>query len=122
MWTLILFCQVRCDKGAKRGPNHVLLDKPPAKSSQKDKAGSSCGAEAFPADSSDDEANAPRPLAPAVSSKAASSKKKAPAAAPLEERDAPSEKPPPTHKPEKWACKTCTLINAGRPHLRPRPR
>jgi len=31
----------------------------------------------------------------------------------LEERGAPSEKPPPTHKPEKWACKTCTLINAG---------
>lgn len=116
---MVLFCQVRCDKTVRRAP-FFNLEKSPAESFVKNTSGGSRGVKFLPADSSDDEANVPSLLAPASSSKATSSSKKKAPAARSEEKGAASENPPP-HKPEKWACKACTLINPGRSHLSHNP-
>ena len=116
---MVLFCQVRCDKTVRRAP-FFNLEKSPAESFVKNTSGGSRGVKFLPADSSDDEANVPSLLAPVSSSKATSSSKKKAPAARSEEKGAASENPPP-HKPEKWACKACTLINPGRSHLSHNP-
>ena len=119
-YPLLLFCQVRCDKTVRRAPL-INLEKSPAASFLKNTSGGSRGAKALPADSSDDEANVPSLLAPAASCKTTSSSQKKAPAPRSAVKGAASEKPPPAHKPEKWACKACTLINPGRSHLSHNP-